>query len=284
MNPRFAIALQHLAPKTCITQLAGRLANCKKTWFSQRFIRWFIDKYQVNMQEALHPEPSAYENFNAFFTRQLRPGIRPIAKADWVCPVDGMVSQCGPLANGELIQAKGRTYSAAALLADPEKAAGFKNGHFATLYLSPRDYHRIHMPCDGRLISMHHVPGDLYSVNPTTAEGVENLFARNERLVCWFEGPFGRFAMVLVGATVVGSIGTVWSGIVNTQRGKTIQSWNYENEATPITLEKGQEMGLFQLGSTVVMVFPEGPLVFNADWQHGQPIQMGELMAQSRPV
>ena len=281
MNHRLAILIQHIAPKLLITRMAGRLASCNKTWVSQRFIRWFIKKYNVNMQEARQPEPEAYANFNAFFTRELRQGARPLATADWVCPVDGMVSQIGPLNNGELIQAKGRTYSAAALLADAEKAAAFKNGHFATLYLSPRDYHRIHMPCDGKLLSMHHVPGDLYSVNPTTAEGVEGLFARNERLVCWFEGPFGPFSMVLVGATIVGSIGTVWSGIVTPPRRKSVQSWDYQSAAEPIVLRQGDEMGRFQLGSTVVMVFPEGPLHFNPTWQHGTPIQMGQVMAQT---
>lgn len=259
--------------------MAGRLANCTNTWVSQKFIRWFIEKYQVDMTEALHPDPASYANFNAFFTRQLKADARPIASADWICPVDGMVSQLGALKDGHLIQAKGRHYSAAALLADATKAAEFKNGHFATLYLSPRDYHRIHMPCDARLLSMHHVPGDLYSVNPTTAEGVDQLFARNERLVCWFEGAYGKFAMVLVGATIVGSIGTVWSGIVTPPRRKAVQNWDYQTEKEPIVLSQGQEMGRFQLGSTVVMIFPEGDLSFNPSWQHGTAIKMGQAMA-----
>lgn len=281
MNDRIAIALQHIAPKLLLTQAAGKLAASTHPWVAQRFIRWFIGRYNVNMDEALNPDPASYRCFNEFFTRELKPGARPLAQTDWICPVDGMVSQLGPMQQGKLIQAKGRTYTAAALLADAQKAQAFENGYFATLYLSPRDYHRIHMPCDGRLLSMHHVPGDLYSVNPVTAEGVDNLFARNERLVCWFEGPFGEFAMVLVGATIVGSIGTAWHGIVAPPRsGVGIRSWDYRSAPEPVILKQGQEMGRFQLGSTVVMVMPASPACqFNPQWQHGTPIQMGQVMA-----
>jgi phosphatidylserine decarboxylase len=283
VNDRLFILLQHLAPKEWLTHAAGRLASTDRPWVAQRFIRWFIQRYQVDMSEALHSDPAHYRDFNAFFTRELRPGVRPLSDAHWLCPVDGRVSQLGGIQQGQLIQAKGRSYSLSALLASPEQAEGFAQGHFATLYLSPRDYHRIHMPCDGRLLSMHHIPGDLFSVNPVTAEGVEGLFARNERLVCWFEGPFGRFAMVLVGATIVGSIATVWSGVVTPPRhSRTVRNWDYTCPNTaPICLAKGAEMGRFQLGSTVIMVMPgHAPLQFNPAWQAGQAIRMGEDMAQ----
>ncbi|MGE8398217.1 MAG: archaetidylserine decarboxylase, partial [Comamonas sp.] len=214
MSDRFSVLPQYFLPKRALTQLMGYLANLQAGALTTAVIRWFIKRYQVNMTEALTPDPASYSSFNAFFTRELKPGARPLATADWICPVDGAVSQIGPIAGDQIFQAKGHHYSTRALLAgDAQLASQFQNGHFATVYLSPRDYHRIHMPCAGTLQRMIYVPGDLFSVNPTTARGVPGLFARNERVVCVFEGTFGLFAMVLVVATVVGSMATAWHGI-----------------------------------------------------------------------
>ena len=201
------------------------------------------------------------------------------AASDLVSPVDGSISQFGAIDGERIFQAKGHQYSATALLGgDASLAAPFHGGHFATLYLSPKDYHRIHMPCAGRLTRMIHVPGDLFSVNPTTARGVPGLFARNERVVCLFEGEFGPWALVLVGATIVGSMATVWHGVVNPPRPGQLRQWHYDDR--DLRLAKGQEMGRFLLGSTVVLLFPPGPLQFESAWAPGGAIRMGEAMAR----
>jgi phosphatidylserine decarboxylase len=202
-----------------------------------------------------------------------------LSAAAYVSPVDGAISQCGPIEGDQVFQAKGHGYSTRALVGgDAALAAQFQDGDFATLYLSPRDYHRIHMPCAGRLTRMIYVPGDLFSVNPTTARGVPGLFARNERVVCVFEGAQGPFVMVLVGATIVGSMATVWHGVVNPPRPGTVREWTYEMGS--IALAQGEEMGRFLLGSTVVMLFPKGVMQFNPDWTPTRPIVMGEGMGQ----
>ncbi|MBM2885512.1 phosphatidylserine decarboxylase [Chromobacterium phragmitis] len=279
MSERLFVLLQHMMPKLALTRLAGRFASWQGGGVTTAAIRRFIARYNVNMDEAANSDPAAYATFNDFFTRALKPGARPLAEARLVCPVDGAVSQLGPIDHGRIFQAKGRDYSAAALLAgDAALAARFADGHFATIYLSPRDYHRIHMPCAGKLLEMTYVPGDLYSVNPATARGVDRLFARNERVVCLFEDEQGQpFAMVLVGATIVGSMATVWHGVVNPPRRPGLHKWNYRQQ--DIRLAKGEEMGRFQLGSTVVLLFPAGPLQFNASWQPGKPVRLGEKMA-----
>lgn len=272
-----------MAPKLWLTRFAGVMANCKTPWLAQYLIRSFARKYEVNLAEAQRSDPGQYESFNDFFTRALRPEARPLAAADWVCPVDGTVSQFGPLQDGALIQAKGQRYSAAALLGDAALAEPFLNGQFATLYLSPRDYHRIHMPCAGRLVGMRHIPGELFSVNPVVVEGIPGLFARNERLVCWFEHPDGTpFVLVLVGATIVGSIGTTWHGLVTPPRRRQAQQWLYgqAGQAEAPRFAQGDEMGRFQLGSTVVALLPPGDWRFNAEWREGRSIQLGEVMAQ----
>lgn len=257
----------------------GHLANLKGGAITTAVIRWFIQRYRVNMEEALQPDPATYTSFNEFFTRELKPNARPLAQADWICPVDGAVSQLGPIAGDQIFQAKGHHYSTQALVGgDARLAETFQNGHFATVYLSPRDYHRIHMPCDGKLLRMIYVPGDLFSVNPTTARGVPGLFARNERVVCVFEGPHGLFAMVLVGATVVGSMATTWHGIVNPPRTGNVREWDYTEQA--ITLQQGDEMGRFLLGSTIVLLTPASNLQFNPTWQAATPVKLGEVMAQ----
>lgn len=281
MSERLAVALQYALPKRLLTQLAGKLAGLEGGKATTAVIRWFAKRYGVNMAEAANADPASYASFNQFFTRPLREGVRLIADADFVCPVDGAISQFGPIEFDQVFQAKGHFYSTTALVGgDRALAARFENGDFATIYLSPRDYHRIHMPCAGRLTQMIHVPGELFSVNPATARGVPGLFARNERVVCVFEGEFGPFVMVLVGATIVGSMATVWHGVVNPPRRPDIVKRGYaEGE---VVLEKGAEMGRFLLGSTVVMLFPQDVLRFGSDWAPGGPVRMGEPMARAK--
>ena len=282
MSDRLAVLPQYLLPKQALTALMGRLANARAGWLTTWVIERFIARYKVDMAEAANPDPASYETFNAFFTRSLRAGVRPQVQAPWVCPVDGAVSQLGPIAGDQIFQAKGHHYSTRALVGgDSKLAAEFDDGHFATIYLSPRDYHRIHMPCDGKLREMVYVPGDLFSVNPVTARGVPGLFARNERVVCVFDSAAGPFVMVLVGATIVGSMATVWHGQVNPPRSAEIRRWQYgqDGQDGPL-LRQGEEMGRFLLGSTVVLLFPKQPLQFNVLWQAGSPVRLGEAMAQ----
>ena len=273
--------LQYLLPKQALTHFAGWVASRERGWVTTEIIRRFVARYRVNMDEALDSDISSYRSFNEFFTRALKPGVRPVAQAALVCPVDGAVSQFGPIAGDQLFQAKGHHYSTTALVGgDAALAAQYDNGSFATIYLSPRDYHRIHMPCAGRLTRMIYVPGDLFSVNPVTARGVPGLFARNERVVCVFESARGPFVLVLVGATIVGSMATVWHGVVNPPRSKAVREWRYSAAGQPeVMLKQGDEMGRFLLGSTVVMLFPKGPLSFNRDWVPGGAVRLGEAMA-----
>src|SRR4051812_8296513 len=252
---RRAVLPQYVLPKRALTSLAGAGARARAGATTTAVIRWFVAHYGVDMSEAAEPDITRYATFNDFFTRALKPGARPLAAADLICPVDGAISQFGAISGDRLFQAKGHDYTAQALVGgDAALAERFHHGWFATLYLSPKDYHRIHMPCAGRLLRMIYVPGDLFSVNPTTARGVPGLFARNERVVCVFEGARGPWVLVLVGATIVGSMATVWHGTVNPPRSGSIREWTYETQ--PVELAQGAEMGRFLLGSTVVMLFP----------------------------
>ncbi len=279
MSDRFAVLPQYLLPKQALTALAGWIASARGGRLTTALIAWFVRRYGVDMGEAANPDSASYASFNDFFTRALKVGARPLAPAELISPVDGAISQFGVMQKDQIFQAKGHHYSSRALLGgDAALAAQFDDGSFATLYLSPRDYHRIHMPCAGRLLRMIYVPGELFSVNPTTARGVPGLFARNERVVCIFESAQGPFALVLVGATIVGSMATVWHGVVNARRSGELREWQYADVA--FALEQGQEMGRFLLGSTVVLLFPKGPLQFNPAWAPGQAIRMGELMAR----
>ena len=281
MSDRLAVLPQYLLPKQALTILAGKLASAEAGRLTTRVIGWFIGRYGVNMAEAVNPDIASYKTFNEFFTRPLKDDARPLAEADFICPVDGAISQFGAIERDQIFQAKGHSYSTTALVGgDRELAARFMDGSFATLYLSPRDYHRIHMPCAGRLTRMIYVPGELFSVNPTTARGVPGLFARNERVVCVFESAFGPFVLTLVGATIVGSMATVWHGQVNPPRSGVIREWRYDTAGgnTAVNLEKGAEMGRFLLGSTVVMLFPKNSLAFNPDWAPAGALRMGELM------
>jgi phosphatidylserine decarboxylase len=278
MSNRLAVAPQYLLPKRLLTQFAGMVADMRGGPLTRALIRKFVAHYQVNMEEAADPRIESYPTFNEFFTRALRPGARPISDAALVCPVDAAISQFGPIEHDQIFQAKGHSYSTRALVGgDQALAHQFDHGHFATLYLAPRDYHRIHMPCEGRLRRMIYVPGDLFSVNPLTARHVPSLFARNERVVCVFDTPYGPFVNVLVGATIVGSIATVWHGVVNPPRTRHIREWRYDDEN--VVLAKGAEMGRFLLGSTVVMLFPKNVVAFHADWEPTRPVRLGEAMA-----
>ncbi|CAN5335180.1 archaetidylserine decarboxylase [soil metagenome] len=278
MSDRLPVLQQYIIPKQALTSFAGWVAGKERGNVTTWIIRRFVAKYGVDMNEALQSDIASYASFNDFFTRALKPGARPIADADLISPVDGAISQFGAIDGDQIFQAKGHAYTTTALVGgDPELAARFAHGSFATLYLSPRDYHRIHMPCDGRLRRMIYVPGDLFSVNPTTARGVPGLFARNERTVCVFDSARGPFVLVLVGATIVGSMATVWHGVVNPPRGGEVKEWRYDDRA--IELKQGDEMGRFLLGSTVVMLFPAPRVAFNPQWAPGGPIRLGDAMA-----
>ena len=281
MSDRLAVLPQYLIPKQALTLLAGKLASAKAGGLTTSTIRWFVGRYGVDMAEAANPDIGSYASFNEFFTRPLRAGARPLAPADFICPVDGAISQFGAIERDQIFQAKGHSYSTTALVGgDRELAGQFADGSFATLYLSPRDYHRIHMPCAGRLTRMIHVPGALFSVNPVTARGVPGLFARNERVVCVFESAFGPFVLTLVGATIVGSMATVWHGVVNPPRPGRLRDWRYADQQ--LEFGQGAEMGRFLLGSTVVMLFPKGAVQqFNPAWAPGRAIRLGEAMGMA---
>ncbi len=278
VSDRLAVLPHYLLPKGALTNFAGRVAGAKGGAMTTRLIRWFVGKYNVNMDEALNPDIASYASFNEFFTRALRPDARPLANADFICPIDGRISQFGAIDDDQIFQAKGHKFSTTALVGgDAALAAKFQHGSFANLYLSPRDYHRIHMPCDGKLTRMIYIPGELFSVSPAAARGIPGLFARNERVVCVFDTANGPFIMTLVGATIVGSMATVWHGVVNPPRAPQICEWKYDDQN--IVLKKGEELGRFLLGSTVVMLFPKDTLSFNPAWQPAGPVKLGEMMA-----
>lgn len=281
MSNDLKIGLQYCMPKILLTRLVGKMAAAKLGFLTRGMIKLFIRQYKVEMSEAKNSDPQSYATFNDFFVRELKEGARPIDMDINLItyPVDGCVSQAGPIEKGRLIQAKGQTFDGCELLGgDAQLAEEFKDGDFATLYLSPRDYHRVHMPCDGTLRQMIYVPGDLFSVNPLTAENVPNLFARNERVVCIFDTAFGPMAQVLVGATIVGSIETVWQGTISPPTGESIRRWDYPVEGDKaICLQKGEEMGRFKLGSTVINLFPKGAMHFDESVVVGKATRMGEI-------
>lgn len=283
MLDKIKITLQHILPKQALTQLAGWAAEKKAGWFTHFIIKTFIKVYNVNMQEAEFSDPTQYQTFNDFFVRPLKEGARPIVSEEneLALPADGAISQLGAISQNKILQAKNHDYTLEALLAcDKQMVSMFQNGLFVTTYLSPRDYHRVHMPCDGVLREMLYVPGDLFSVNPLTAENVPNLFARNERLICLFDTPFGPMAQILVGATIVGSIETVWAGIVTPPRQGIIQRWEYPAVGkNAIKLTKGEEMGRFKLGSTVINLFSENSVSLSHQLNSKSATRMGGLMA-----
>ena len=271
------IFFQHIVPQHLLSRCTGWLAELRQPiWLKNWVIRQFISHFNVNMAEAAQPDPERYANFNDFFTRPLQDGARPIADADIVCPADGAISQMGAIHEGFLFQAKGHYFSSEALLGgDHERAALFADGQFATIYLSPKDYHRVHMPVAGRLTATSYIPGQLFSVNAVTAQNVDNLFARNERLVCYFDTEIGPMAMILVGAMVVAGIETVWSGQVAPPLRHPVLT-DYLELPQPVELAKGEEMGRFMLGSTVILLFPKDSMTWADSYDAGVGTRLGE--------
>ncbi|NVK21264.1 MAG: phosphatidylserine decarboxylase [Kangiellaceae bacterium] len=278
---KLKVLLQYLIPQHGISLLMGKIAESKNPSIKNTFINWFIKKYGIDMSIAERQTAQEFETFNDFFTRSLKPEMRPIAEGDDVIvnPADGKTSQLGPIEDGFIFQAKGHRYSAKTLLGGDEALAKpFANGEFATVYLAPKDYHRLHMPIDGKLTKMLHVPGKLFSVNPLTARNVPNLFARNERVVAMFDTEIGPMAMVLVGATIVGSIETVWHGTVTPPTREGVKVWDYQGDDA-ISLKKGQEMGRFKLGSTVILLFPKNTVEWANNMKAYAPTVMGQQLA-----
>lgn len=274
------VLLQTLLPQHLLSRCLGRLAAASgPRWLKDWVIRRFVAHYAVDLSEAEHPDAESYPSFNAFFTRALRDGTRPLCASGIASPADGTVSQCGELEVDRILQAKGRSYSVDALLGgDRERASGFHGGDFVTIYLSPRDYHRVHMPLDGQLAATAYIPGDLFSVNDTTAANVDQLFARNERLVCYFDTPRGPMAMVLVGAMIVAAIETVWSGREAPRR-RGVERRDYVGVPGPVLLDRGAEMGRFLLGSTVILLFPPGSAQWNASCSPGATLRLGQQLS-----
>ncbi|WP_375740423.1 archaetidylserine decarboxylase [Pseudomonas boanensis] len=282
MKERLFIISQYLLPHNLLSRLAGCIAECRVPWFKNAFTTWFAKRYQVNLSEAVVEDPQGYEHFNAFFTRALKPGARPLDRTPGaiLCPADGAISQVGSIEHGRIFQAKGHSFSVLELLGgDAERAAPFMGGEFATVYLSPKDYHRVHAPLGGTLREMVYVPGRLFSVNQTTAENVPELFARNERVVCLFDTERGPMAVVLVGAMIVASIETVWAGLVTPPK-RELKTFSYDEQArAPITLEKGDELGRFKLGSTAIVLFGPDQISWAEGVWPGSQVTMGQLMA-----
>lgn len=280
---KLKITLQYLMPKHAISRLVGKLAAAKAGWLTTKLITLFIKAYDINMHEAKLKKASDFKTFNDFFTRELAEGARIINNDPTILcyPVDGKISQQGDINDGQLIQAKGFEYSLVSLLGgNTDTAAPFQQGKFSCIYLAPKDYHRIHMPIDATLREMIYIPGDLFSVNPLTANNVPNLFARNERVVTIFDTAHGSMAMVLVGATIVASIETVWAGTITPPAGKDIFRWQYPAEGvTAIKLKKGDEMGRFKLGSTVITTFAPNMVEFNPSATAGTVTRLGEYYA-----
>ena len=288
MLDRLKLGLNNLLPKKALTELAGWGASKRAGWLTKAVIDVFVWYYKVDMKEAQKPDTASYRTFNDFFVRPLRDDARTMDTDPeaLVQPADGAISQLGHIEGEQIFQAKGHTYSLEALLAGNEKMTGmFRNGEFVTTYLAPRDYHRVHMPCNGTLREMIYVPGDLYSVNPLTARNIPNLFARNERVICLFDTEFGPMAQILVGATIVGSIETIWAGTVTPPREGVIKRWSYPaaDADDAIVLLKGQEMGRFKLGSTVINLFAENQVRLAAHLAAESKVRLGETLATAQP-
>ncbi|MFT6276078.1 MAG: phosphatidylserine decarboxylase [Halioglobus sp.] len=274
------ILFQKIVPQHLLSRMTGWLAELRSPlWLKNALIERFVKYFDVNMDEAEQPDPITYANFNEFFTRSLVAGARPIDEVDIVNPADGAISQLGAIAQGRIFQAKGQQFTTRELLGgDEERAAQFEDGQFVTIYLSPRDYHRVHMPVTGVLTGTCYIPGQLFSVNTVTAENVDGLFARNERLVCYFDTDFGPMAMVLVGAMIVAGIETVWSGQVAPPL-KAPASMDYRKRPDAVTLQKGDEMGRFKLGSTVILLFPKDSVAWDSEYVAGTPTKLGAGLA-----
>jgi phosphatidylserine decarboxylase len=284
MGDRLFVALQAALPTRALSRLALAVAEVRTAHFKNALIRWFVRRYRVELSEAQWPQIECYEHFNAFFTRALKPGARPQPQDPRIfsSPVDGRISQLGPIHAGSLVQAKGHRYHLGELLGNPQLAAEFREGSFATLYLAPRDYHRVHMPAGGRLRRWAYVPGRLFSVNPATVRARPRLFARNERMVAIFDCEFGPLAMVMVGALFVGGIELAWHGRLTPPHPRQALPSFYE-PSSPLFLPRGAEVGRFHLGSTVIVVAPAGALVWRAGLAPGQAVRLGEPLATIQP-
>jgi len=268
------IWMQYLIPQHLLSRLMFCFARIENNYIKNTFTRWFINSYGVDLSEAVIENVEDYHHFNDFFTRELKPKARLIGDGSIVCPVDGEVSQVGEINNSLLLQAKGYLYSIDKLLAEDSRAEQFKEGFFSTIYLSPKDYHRIHMPYDGTLQSMSYIPGNLFSVNQKTTQSVDGLFCRNERVVCYFETEFGLCAFILIGAIFVGSMQTVWHGQINPPYKKQVQIFDYKGD--DIELKKGDELGRFNMGSTIIMLMPNKKYKFNL--QESEVVKMGQTI------
>jgi phosphatidylserine decarboxylase len=283
-NDRLCNLPQYLLPQRLLTRLIYRLSRVRTPWFKDFLIRHFIAHFQVDLSEVAEPDPQRYPDFNHFFIRALRAEARPLAAGENTpcCPVDGTVSQVGSITDDTLLQAKGRTFSLTQLLGGEEaRALPFRDGCFITLYLSPRDYHRIHLPLRGRLQEMIHIPGTLFSVSPLTTRVVPKLFTRNERVVTLFATAAGPMAMVLVGAIHVAAIETVWAGAITPPLGKTIRHWRYPTTGSAaITLDRGAEMGRFNMGSTVIVLFARNAIRWNPVIYPGASVRMGQKLGE----
>lgn len=277
---RLFIFLQYLLPHHLLSRITGRIARGR--FLKNTLISLFIKRYNVDLSQAVSSDIEEFENFNAFFTRALKPGARPLAaeSSAVVCPADGSISEIGAIDKDRILQAKGRYYTVGDLLADEEYADRFTGGSFATVYLSPRDYHRVHMPIEGRLLKTLYVPGKLFSVNRVTADSVPKLFARNERLVCLFDTPAGAMALVLVGAMIVAGIETVWAGEVCPNRESSIKQTDFASHTPPVQLATGAEMGRFKLGSTAIVLFEPGAVDLETNLVANSPVQMGQLLGR----
>ncbi len=277
----FTVLPQYLLPQHMLSRWMSRLTHCENRLWKNLFIKAIIHIYGVNMNEAESVDVEHYCSFNRFFTRELKQGVRPVAGAAdaIVSPADGVVSQTGLISAGRIFQAKNHEYTALELLGgDAERAKPFENGRFATIYLSPKDYHRLHMPLTGKLAEMVHIPGRLFSVNAVTVNAVPNLFARNERVACIFDTEAGPMALVLVGAIFVSSVETVWHGVVTPPTPNEAGSWGYKEN--PPLLEKGVEMGRFNMGSTIIVLFGQDKAAWNEDLLAGKQVRLGEMIGR----
>jgi phosphatidylserine decarboxylase len=283
LNDALKVLPQYVLPQHALSKMMSYLTHSENKSWKNFMISLVIKLYGVNMEEAKDANLDAFKSFNHFFTRELKPEVRPLAAGEQtvVCPADGAVSQAGKIMGGKIFQAKGMSFSAVDLLGgDAERAKPFEEGEFATIYLSPKDYHRLHMPLTGTLKEMVHVPGKLFSVNTTTTRSVPGLFARNERVAAIFETEAGPMALVLVGAIFVSSIETVWHGVVSPPTAPSVQSWQYEDK--PITLTKGDEMGRFNMGSTIIILFGKDKVLWDEDFKADQVVRLREIIGKSQ--
>lgn len=277
----FVEALQTVLPHHALSQFVSKFTHCENVAWKNFLIRQIATRYGVNWEESITQDLNDFKSFNHFFTRELKADVRPLTteKNAIACPADGVVSQAGKITNGDIFQAKGKSFTVMDLLGgDSQRAEKFNDGEFTTIYLSPKDYHRLHMPLTGKLREMVHVPGRLFSVNGATTEAVNGLFAKNERVVAIFDTEIGQVALVLVGAIFVSSIETVWHGVVTPPTIKTVRTWKYETDA-PI-LNIGEEMGRFNMGSTIIVLFEKDKMNWNADFTAGKLVKLGEKIGK----